>query len=318
MRILIAGGAGFLGSHLADRYAENYDVVIVDNLSTSRSDTIDHLTSNPKVTFVKADITKPLPASVTDLHYDVIANLASPASPPAYQRLAIPTLHVGSIGVEQLLELARKNSARFFHASTSEVYGDPLVHPQKENYNGNTNCYGPRAMYDESKRYGEALIYVYRQQYQMNTGIIRIFNTYGPRMDPKDGRVVSNFIVQALEGKSLTVYGDGQQTRSFCYVSDLIDGMVRFIDSNEEGPMNLGNPTEFTISELAEKVRTLVGTKLPIVRQPMPVDDPLQRKPDISLAKERLDWEPQIPLEEGLAKTIDYFRHQLTLTKGEQ
>lgn len=311
MRILIAGGAGFLGSHLADRYVANHEVVIVDNLSTGRKANIEHLFDLPNVQFIEADITRALPDSVTGQSYDVVANLASPASPPRYQELALETLRVGSIGVENLLELARTNNARFFHTSTSEVYGDPLVHPQTEEYKGNVNCYGPRSMYDESKRYAEALIYSYRQKYQLNTGMIRIFNTYGPRMDPTDGRVISNFIVQALTDKPLTVYGEGKQTRSFCYVDDLVTGIELFITSGLEGPMNLGNPYEFTIAALASKVRQQIGEGVTIVTEPLPQDDPLQRQPDISKAREQLGWEPKVQLDEGLAKTIEYFRNEV-------
>lgn len=311
MRILLAGGAGFLGSHLADRYAKDHELVIVDNLSTGRKANISHLFELPEVQFIEADITKELPATVTEQVYDIIANLASPASPPRYQALALETLHAGSVGVEQLLGLARKNNARFFHTSTSEVYGDPLIHPQTEEYKGNVNSYGPRSMYDESKRYAEALIYSYRQKYQLNTGIVRIFNTYGPRMDPADGRVVSNLIVQALTKQPLTIYGDGKQTRSFCYVDDLIDGFELFIKSDLEGPINLGNPYEFTIAELAEKIQHEIGPEVTIVTKPLPQDDPSQRQPDIAKAKQQLGWEPKIQLDEGLVKTIEYFRNEV-------
>lgn len=308
--VLIAGGSGFLGSHLCDYYVDaGYDVVCIDNLSTSRRDNIKHLLKKPNFTFYEVDIVKPLPKEVADKTYKIILNMASPASPPHYQRLAVETLLVGSQGTLNLLELARRNGARFFHASTSEVYGDPEVHPQPESYKGSVNCYGPRSMYDEAKRYAEALIYVYRNKYKVDTCVGRFFNTYGPRMDPKDGRVVSNLVTQALAGEPLTIYGDGTQTRSFCYVDDLVEAVVRFVESNEEGPMNLGNPGEFTILELAEIVQELVGSKSKIVHKPLPGDDPLQRKPVITLAKQKLNWEPKIKLREGLKPTIEYFRN---------
>ncbi len=310
--ILIAGGAGFLGSHLCDYYlGHNWRVVCVDNLSTGQKRNIAHLTKNSDFTFIQHDVCSRLPEPHYDtskISYDVVANLASPASPPHYQRLAIETLQVGSAGTLNLLELAAAHKARFFHASTSEVYGDPDVHPQPESYRGNVNCYGPRSMYDEAKRFAEALIYSYRSKYGVSTCIARFFNTYGPRMDPNDGRVVSNFIVQALVGKPLTVYGKGQQTRSFCYVDDLVRGIAALIESNEEGPMNLGNPTEFTILELAHIVKKLTDSDSKIVYKALPQDDPLQRKPVIDLAKQKLDWEPHTDLHEGLEKTINYFQ----------
>jgi nucleoside-diphosphate-sugar epimerase len=239
-RVIISGGAGFLGSFLADHYiGGGYDVIIVDNLSTGSTRNIQHLISKDGFTFIEHDIVEPLPKLVTSKKYDLVLNMASPASPPHYQRLAIETLEVGSIGTKNLLDLALRDGARFFQASTSEVYGDPEVHPQTESYKGSVNCYGPRAMYDESKRYAEALIYVYKQKYGLSTATARFFNTYGPRMDAHDGRVVSNFIVQALQGRDLTIYGDGKQTRSFCYVDDLIKGLTAFIDSDAEGPVIL-------------------------------------------------------------------------------
>jgi nucleoside-diphosphate-sugar epimerase len=307
--VLISGGAGFLGSHLADYYlGKGFEVVAVDNLSTGSKDNIAHLAGNSHFTFIEADIVEKLPVSITKRPYDLILNMASPASPPHYQRLSIETLRVGSEGTLRLLELARVKKARFFHASTSEVYGDPLVHPQPESYRGSVNCYGPRAMYDEAKRYAEALIYSYRERYpEVETRIARFFNTYGPRMDANDGRVVSNLIVQALQGKPLTIYGDGQQTRSFCYVSDLVEAIARLIESDESEPMNLGNPGEFTIKELADLVLELTKAKSELVNKPLPTDDPMQRKPDITLAKQKLGWEPKVPLREGLQKTIIYF-----------
>lgn len=309
--ILIAGGAGFLGSHFCDAYVATHTVVCLDDLSTGRKKNIEHLLSNEHFSFVLADITEPLPAGVSERHYDVVANLASPASPPRYQQLALETLAAGSLGTWNLLKLAHRDQARLLHASTSEVYGDPEVHPQSETYRGSVNSYGPRSMYDEAKRFGEALIYSFRRAYEAQTTIARIFNTYGPRMDPLDGRVVSNFIVQALKQEPLTVYGDGKQTRSFCYVSDLVEGMVQLIASSEEGPVNLGNPNEFTVMELAEKVLALTGSRSSIDYRPLPQDDPFQRRPDIGLAKEKLGWEPKVELEEGLRKTIEYFRKEL-------
>jgi len=307
--ILIAGGGGFLGSHLAAHFVENGDnVVVVDNFSTGRKANLVNLVGRPNYTIIEADITNSLPVDITNMKFDIIANLASPASPPHYQRLAIETLMVGSLGTQNLLDLARTNNARFFQASTSEVYGDPEVHPQPESYKGSVNSYGPRSMYDESKRYAEALIYAYREKYGISTGIIRIFNTYGPNMDPMDGRVVSNLIVQAIKNKPMTLYGDGNQTRSFCYVSDLINGFVRMIESDEEGPINLGNPNEFTIKQLAEEIVRLTGTTSKLVFEPLPGDDPMQRQPVIDKARKLLGWEPKVQLSEGLEKTIEYFR----------
>lgn len=307
--VLITGAAGFLGSHLCDFYLENGDEVIgLDNLSTGLSRNLDHLKNNPAFTFFECDITAELPKNVAQKQYDIILNMASPASPPHYQRLGIETLQVGSVGTLNMLELAHKNKARLFHASTSEVYGDPEIHPQPETYKGSVNCYGPRSMYDESKRYAEALIYTHREKYGTNTCIGRFFNTYGPRMDPNDGRVVSNLIVQALQGKPLTIYGDGGQTRSFCYVDDLVKGIAALIDSKESEPINLGNPEEFTIKELAEIVLKKINPGSKLKYFPLPGDDPLQRKPVINLAKQKLHWEPTIKLEDGLDKTIEYFR----------
>lgn len=314
-RVLIAGGAGFLGSYLCEYYLDkNYRVDCLDNLSTGSKANIKHLQKNKDFGFYKHDIIKSIPKKIKEIKYDIVVNLASPASPPHYQRLAVETLQAGSLGTLNLLDLARVSKARFFHASTSEVYGDPEIHPQPESYWGKVHSYGPRSMYDESKRYAEALIYSYRRKYDMSTCIARFFNTYGPRMDPADGRVVSNFIVQALRDKPITIYGDGSQTRSFCFVSDLITGIGAMIDSTQEGPMNMGNPGEFTIRELAEKVIKKTGSKSKIVHLPLPGDDPTQRKPDISMAKKALGWEPKIMLDNGLDITIAYFSEYINRT----
>lgn len=313
-RVLIAGGAGFLGSYLCDHYLERgYKVDAIDNLSTGSKKNIAHLENNKGFTFYDADIVDKLPKQIRDTNYAYILNMASPASPPHYQRLALETLQVGSVGSKNLLDLAIKNDAVYFFASTSEVYGDPEIHPQPETYKGSVNCYGPRSMYDESKRYGESLTYVYRYTCGAKTRIARFFNTYGPRMDANDGRVVSNFIVQALAGKDLTVYGDGSQTRSFCYVDDLVRGIVALIESDYEEPMNLGNPMEFTVNELAEKVLELTRSKSKVTHHPLPGDDPLQRRPVIRIAQKELNWSPAIDLEAGLKKTIDYFANEQQL-----
>ena len=311
--VLIAGGAGFLGSHLCDFYlARGDNVTVVDNFSTGAAKNLAHLSGVADFEFIEDDIVT-LGHAVSSKPYDIILNMASPASPPHYQRLGIETLQVGSVGTLNLLELARKNDARFFHASTSEVYGDPEIHPQPETYKGSVNCYGPRSMYDEAKRYAEALIYTHRKKYQTNTCVGRFFNTYGPRMDANDGRVVSNFIVQALKGENITIYGDGGQTRSFCYVDDLVAGITTLIDSDHSEPINLGNPGEFTIRELADLVLQKIKTKSKLTYHSLPGDDPLQRKPVIEMAKEILDWEPTIKLDDGLDKTIEYFRQDLKL-----
>lgn len=313
-KVLVAGGAGFLGSHVCKALLDaGDDVLCVDNLSTGRRQNIAELESHPRFQFVQHDIIQPFPKTISEHKFDVIANLASPASPPKYVRLAVETLRVGSEGTLNLLELAKNCGARFVHTSTSEVYGDPKIHPQPESYWGNVNSYGARSMYDESKRYGEALIWVYRNQHSVNTGIVRIFNTYGPHMDPEDGRVVSNFIMQALQNKPITVYGEGHQTRSFCYVSDQIDGIIKLINSDVEGPVNVGNPDEFTMLELAQKVVAQTGSESKIEYKPLPPDDPTQRQPDISRAKELLGWEPKVSLDEGLKPTIAYFRSQLNV-----
>jgi nucleoside-diphosphate-sugar epimerase len=285
-------------------------VVCVDNLITGRKFNIIPLLKKypANLVYIKHDVTHPFPKPLTIKNYSLIANFACPASPKDYLRFPLETLRVSSIGTENLLKLAQKNSCRFFHASTSEVYGDPRVHPQKESYWGYVNTYGVRSMYDEGKRYAEALIYTYRRKYQLNTGIARIFNTYGPKMKSDDGRVVSNFITQALASQPLTIYGKGDQSRSFCYVEDEIKGLVKMALSDLEGPINIGNPDEFTVLELAEKVIKLTGSKSKIVYHPLPSDDPRRRQPDISLAKTKLHWQPEITLEEGLKKTIEWFR----------
>ncbi|HLZ15030.1 MAG TPA: UDP-glucuronic acid decarboxylase family protein [Candidatus Saccharimonadales bacterium] len=307
--VLVAGGAGFIGSHLCAALLDRGDrVVCVDNVCTGRRQNIAACMGDPNFTFVKADITRRLPRSISSHRYDAVANLASPASPPKYTALAVETLRVGAVGTQALLDIALRDHARFVHASTSEVYGDPLVHPQAETYWGNVNSYGARSMYDESKRFAEALIWVYRQQKGANTGIIRIFNTYGPHMDPEDGRVVSNFIMQCLRGEPITVYGKGQQTRSFCYIDDQIAAWLKMLNSDVEGPINIGNPHEFTMLELAEQVLALTGSRSKVVHKPLPPDDPTQRKPDIHRAKKLLGWEPHVQLHDGLKQTIEYFK----------
>ena len=305
-RVLVTGGAGFLGSHLCDRLiSDGNDVICLDNLFTGSKENIRHLLDNPHFEFIRHDVTDPI-----QLEVDQIYNLACPASPPHYQYDPVKTAKTSVYGAIHMLDLAKSKKARILQASTSEVYGDPEVHPQPESYRGCVNTIGIRSCYDEGKRMAETLFFDYHRQYGVEIKIIRIFNTYGPRMNPEDGRVVSNFIVQALRGEDITMYGDGTQTRSFCYVDDLIDGMVRLMNSPAEftGPVNIGNPGEFTMLELARKVIDMTGSKSQIVFRPLPSDDPLQRKPVISLAKEALGWEPSICLDEGLEKTIGYFK----------
>ncbi|MFZ2189833.1 MAG: UDP-glucuronic acid decarboxylase family protein [Candidatus Magasanikiibacteriota bacterium] len=305
--ILITGGAGFLGSHLCEKLLslENR-VICVDNFLTSNRKNISKLETNENFKFIEHDIINPL---FIDEKIDEIYNLACPASPIHYQKNAIRTIKANTIGVINILGLARKHNAKILQASTSEVYGDPLVHPQTEDYRGNVNPDGPRACYDEGKRCAETLCFDYYRTHGLKIKIVRIFNTYGPNMAPDDGRVVSNFIIQALNNNDITIYGDGSQTRSFCYVDDLVVGFVKMMDTGDNitGPINLGNPHEFTILQLAEKVLELTGSKSKIVFENLPEDDPKQRKPDISLAKKILDWEPTIGLENGLPKTIKYF-----------
>jgi len=304
-RILVTGGAGFLGSHLCDRLlAEGHEVVCADNLFTGSKRNIEHLHGHPRFEFLRHDVTFPLYIEV-----DEIWNLACPASPIHYQHDPVQTTKTSVHGAINMLGLAKRLRCRIFQASTSEVYGDPSVHPQPETYWGNVNPIGIRSCYDEGKRCAETLFFDYQRQHGLDIKVARIFNTYGPRMHPNDGRVVSNFIVQALRGEPITIYGEGQQTRSFCFVDDLIEGFVRLMATEPgfTGPVNLGNPCEFSIRELAEQVIKLIGSPSTLVFKPLPADDPLQRQPDISLARDRLGWVPSIPLQEGLKRTIAYF-----------
>ena len=308
-RIVVLGASGFLGSHLCDELIARGDEVIgIDDLSSSTGLNLKQLESESRFTFLKSDITEGIPVRGT---VDAVLNFASPASPPRYLETPIQTLRTGSRGTDNALQFALENNARFIMASTSEVYGDPTVSPQVETYWGNVNSIGERSCYDEAKRYAEALCMAYWREYQANIGIVRIFNTYGPRLDPTDGRVVSNFVCQALQGQNLTVYGDGSQTRSFCYVDDEIRGILALLDSNERGPINIGNPVEFTMLELAELVLELTGSQSQLVYEALPADDPLQRCPDITLARQLLKWEPTVDLREGLRNTIDWFQKTL-------
>lgn len=304
-RVLVTGGAGFLGSHLCDRLLkEGNDVICVDNLFTGSKDNIRHMLSNPYFEFIRHDVTEPLHVEV-----DQIYNLACPASPPHYQYNPIKTAKTSVYGAMNMLGLAKRVNARVLQASTSEVYGDPEIHPQPESYRGNVNPIGIRSCYDEGKRMAETLFFDYYRRHNVDIRIIRIFNTYGPRMNANDGRVVSNFIVQALKNKDITIYGDGKQTRSFCYVDDLIEGMYRMMNCDGfTGPVNIGNPGEFTMLELAQKIIELTDSKSKLMYLPLPSDDPTQRKPLIDLAQKKLGWQPTVPLEEGLKKTIEYFK----------
>jgi UDP-glucuronate decarboxylase len=306
LRILVTGGAGFLGSHLCERLVnEGHDVICLDNYFTGRKSNIGHLTGKPNFELMRHDITFPVFVEV-----DQIYNLACPASPVHYQFNAVKTIKTSVMGAINVLGLAKRINARVLQASTSEVYGDPTVHPQTESYWGNVNPVGIRSCYDEGKRVAETLFFDYHRQNDVAIRVVRIFNTYGPRMHPDDGRVVSNFIMQALRGQEITLYGDGTQTRSFCYVDDCTEAMVRMMNTDGfTGPVNVGNPDEFTIRELAEKVIALTGSESRIISKPLPSDDPRQRKPDITLARERLGWEPSIRLDQGLKKTIEYFRN---------
>jgi len=304
-RVVVTGGAGFLGSHLCEALvARGDEVVAIDNLLTGSVDNISHLFGEKGFIFVEHDVTNFVHVSG---QVDAVLHFASPASPVDYLEHPIKTLKVGSLGTHKTLGLAKDKGARFMLASTSEVYGDPQVHPQTEEYWGHVNPVGPRGVYDEAKRFAEAMTMAYRRSHGVDTRIVRIFNTYGPRMRPRDGRVVSNFLVQALAGKPLTVYGDGSQTRSFCFVDDEVRGLLALLDSDIVGPVNIGNPNEFTVLELAQRVLEITGASSEIVFEDLPVDDPTQRQPDISLARRELGWEPQIPLEEGLRRTAEWF-----------
>jgi len=305
-RAVVTGGAGFLGSHLCDLMRDRgYDVVAVDNLLTGHRANVAHRADDAGFTFVEHDVIDGIPV---DGPIDAVLHLASPASPPEYLAHPIATLEVGAVGTRHALDLARANDARFLLASTSEIYGDPLVHPQPETYFGNVNSVGPRAVYDEAKRYAEAITMAYQREFDVDTKIVRIFNTYGPRLNPADGRVVSNFLAQAMRGEPLTVYGDGKQTRSFCYVTDEVEGLLALLESDHVGPMNIGNPGEFTMLELAELVVEVTGSASDVTFEPLPIDDPRQRRPDISLAERVLGWHPRVDLREGLARTYDWYR----------
>jgi dTDP-glucose 4,6-dehydratase len=309
MRVVITGAAGFLGSNLTDRFLlEGHEVVAVDNFVTGRPANLAHLAGRRDFAFVEQDVSDRFDV---DGAVDGVLHLASPASPPDYLALPIETLKVGSYGTHNALDIAHSKRARFFLASTSEIYGDPLEHPQRESYWGNVSSTGPRSVYDEAKRFAEALTMAYHRHHGVDTRIVRIFNTYGPRMRPADGRVVSNFIVQALRGQPLTVYGTGQQSRSFCYVSDLVDGIYRLFMSDRTEPTNLGNPVEFTMLELAQQVLELTGSKSELIFEPLPIDDPKVRQPDITNARQALGWEPKVPLREGLQQTIPWFREAI-------
>lgn len=307
-RVLVTGAAGFLGSHLTDRLLADGNIVLgVDNLSTGDLENLVHLRHEPAFSFEQRDICEPFdPGPV-----DYVFNFASPASPPQYMRLGIETLRAGSLGTENLLRIAENSNAPFLHASTSECYGDPLDHPQAESYWGNVNPIGPRSVYDEGKRYAEALVMAYNRYRNVNTHLVRIFNTYGPRLNPEDGRVISNFVTQALRGVPLTIYGDGSQSRSFCYVSDLIEGIVRLSRTEEHLPVNIGNPSEFTVLECAQTVLEVTGSSSEMRYEPALEDDPSRRRPDITRARELLGWEPRIDLREGLELTLPYFRERI-------
>lgn len=305
MRVMVSGAAGFLGSHLVDALlADGHSVVGIDNLCTGSLQNLEHLQSEPRFEFLERDICIPLdPGPV-----DYVFNFASPASPPEYLKLGIETLMAGSMGTQNMLELARNYGAKFLQASTSECYGDPLEHPQSEDYWGHVNPIGPRSVYDEAKRFSEALVMAYHRYHGVDTRLVRIFNTYGPRLQGGDGRVISNFMMQGLKGEDLTVYGEGRQTRSFCYVSDEIDGIMRLSRSDEHLPVNIGNPHEWTVLECARAVMRLTGSSSRIVHRPLPEDDPSQRRPDIAKARRLLGWEPKIDLETGLRLSLEYFR----------
>jgi dTDP-glucose 4,6-dehydratase len=308
-KVMITGGAGFIGSHLSERFlADGHEVLCVDNFVTGNPDNIAHLLPDRRFSFIHQDVTQYIYVKGP---LDTILHFASPASPVDYLELPIQTLKVGSLGTHKALGLAKEKGARFLLASTSEVYGDPLVHPQNEQYWGNVNPIGPRGVYDEAKRFAEALTMAYHRTHEIPTRIVRIFNTFGPRMRTKDGRVVPNFITQALRGEDITVYGDGKQTRSFCYVTDLVEGIVRLLNSDYDGPVNLGNPREMTVLDFAKTIVRLTASASRIVHRPLPVDDPKVRQPDIRLARELLRWEPTVDVEGGLRTTIDYFRGKI-------
>ena len=307
MRVLVTGAAGFLGSHLTDALlSEGHEVVGVDNLSTGSTENLAHLDREPRFEYVKRDITVPFDVGAVDY----VFNFASPASPVDYGRLGVETLMVGALGTRHALDVAKRYRAKFLHASTSECYGDPQVHPQPEDYWGHVNPVGPRSVYDEAKRFAEALTMAYHRYYGVDTRLVRIFNTYGPRLQKNDGRVISNFMMQALQGEDLTVYGEGEQTRSFCYVSDEIDGILRLAKNDEHLPVNIGNPQEWTVLECAKAVLRVTGSSSSIAFRPLPQDDPMQRKPDITKARTLLGWEPKIDLETGLRLSLEYFRSQ--------
>ena len=314
MNVLITGGAGFIGSHLVERLiAAGHSVVVADNFITGQATNLDHLASNRALRVLPQDMAQPLRAEITAERYDAIYNLASPASPRGYSRYPIETLLVNSNGTLNALELARTHGARFVQASTSEVYGDPLVHPQTEDYWGNVNPNGPRACYDEGKRFAESLVMEYVRQYQVDARIARIFNTYGPRSHPADGRVVPNFCIQVLDGLPITIYGDGSQTRSFCYVDDLVRGLALLMETDGLAGqvVNLGNPEEHTILQFAERIMALTDHTAPIVFGPLPTDDPQRRRPDITRAQRLLGWQPEVSLDDGLTRTLDFFRESL-------
>lgn len=314
MRAVITGGAGFLGSHLCDAMiARGWDVLCVDNLITGAEENIRHLDSNSHFKFVRHDVSESIEAGES---VDAVLHFASPASPDDYLKFPIETLKVGSFATFNALDLARAKHARFLMASTSECYGDPEVSPQPETYWGHVNSIGPRSVYDEAKRFSEALTMAYHRKRGVDTRIVRIFNTYGPRMRLNDGRALPNFLYQALSGQPITVYGDGKQTRSFCYVSDLIDGILRLLDSDEHLPVNIGNPQEITIMEFAERVRALTGNQVPLTFKPLPQDDPKRRRPDITKARKLLNWEPKVSLEEGLQRTLEYFQKKVAQTRA--
>lgn len=310
MRALVAGAAGFLGSHLCDRLRrDGIGVLGLDNFCTGSRENVIHLEDDPDFDLVEHDITQPIDAAAAG-RLDVIFNLACPAAPRTYQRDPLFTLETNYGGVRNLLELAREKDATILQASTSEVYGNPTLHPQVEDYWGNVNCFGVRSCYDEGKRVAETLMLEYARRYGISIKVVRIFNTYGPRMDPEDGRIIATFIVQALKGQPITIFGDGSQTRSFCYVDDLVDGLVRMATSESSftGPVNLGNPAEFTVLEAARLIKSMTGSSSQTVNESLPPDDPTQRKPDISLAESKLGWRPRVPFEQGVARTVEYFR----------